>query len=92
MKGKVLPKEKGIIHELFNENPDEGEAEKEEEEPEEGAEVQAKEKDILVTAKYKYIKEVVREPKIEFWKVPRLGSFMAVPLIYKSCLFENASD
>ncbi len=39
LKGKVLEKEKGIIHELFNDNPEEGEAEKEEEEPEEGAEV-----------------------------------------------------
>lgn len=92
MKGKVLPKDKGIIHELFNDNPEEVEAEKEEEEPDESAEVQTKEKDILVTGKYKFVKEVVREPKIEFWKVPRLGSFMAVPLIYKSCLFENASD
>ena len=55
MKEKVLPKDKGIIHELFNENPDEAEAEKEDEEQEEGAEVKTKEKDILVTAKYKFV-------------------------------------
>jgi len=32
------------------------------------------------------VKEVVREPKMHFWKVPRLGAFMAIPLVYKSCL------
>jgi len=29
---------------------------------------------------------VVREDKMHFWNVPRLGSFMAVPLVYKSAL------
>jgi len=35
---------------------------------------------------------VVRESKIHFWQVPRLGSFMAVPMIYNSCLSEDAID
>jgi hypothetical protein len=38
------------------------------------------------------VKEVVREPRMHFYRVPRLGSFMAVPLIYNSCLFEDALD
>jgi hypothetical protein len=42
--------------------------------------------------KHIYSKEVVEDPKIHFWKVPRLGAFMAVPLIYKSCLSESALD
>lgn len=29
---------------------------------------------------------------MHFWKVPRLGSYMAIPLIYKSCLSEQALD
>ena len=48
--------------------------------------------DILKTSHHVYVKEVVREPKMHFYKVPRLGSFMAIPLIFKSCLFEEALD
>jgi len=38
------------------------------------------------------VPEVVREGPIHFWQVPRLGSFMAVPLVYNSCLSERALD
>jgi hypothetical protein len=38
------------------------------------------------------VKEVVREPKMHFFKVPRLGSYLAIRLEYKSCLFEDALD
>ena len=38
------------------------------------------------------IDEVVREPKIHYYQVPRLGSFMAIKLEYESCLFEEAFD
>jgi hypothetical protein len=38
------------------------------------------------------VKEVVREPKMHFQKVPRLGSYMAVPLIYHNCLSDQALD
>lgn len=33
------------------------------------------------------MKEVVREPRIHFFKVPRLGSYLAIRLEYNSCLF-----
>jgi len=39
-----------------------------------------------------YVKEVVREPRMRFQKVPRLGSYMAVPLVYQSCLSDEALD
>jgi len=42
--------------------------------------------------KHVYVPEVVREPRMVFYKVPRLGSYLAVPLVYNSCLFENALD
>lgn len=35
---------------------------------------------------------MVREPRIKFYRVPKLGSFMAIPLVYNSCLFEDALD
>lgn len=39
-----------------------------------------------------YVKEVVREPRMYFYKVPRLGSYLAIRLEYDSCLFEEALD
>ena len=39
-----------------------------------------------------FVKEVVREPRMHFFKVPRLGSYLAVRLEYKSCLFEESLD
>ena len=36
------------------------------------------------------VKEVVREPRIHFFKVPRLGSYMAIRLEYDSCLFTES--
>jgi hypothetical protein len=39
-----------------------------------------------------YVKEVVREDKMHYFKVPRLGCFMAVPLEYSSCMFEDALE
>jgi hypothetical protein len=38
------------------------------------------------------IPEVVAQNDIKFFKVPRLGSYLAVKLQYKSCLFEGALD
>ena len=37
-----------------------------------------------------FVPEVVREPRMHFFKVPRLGSYLAVKLEYESCLFEQA--
>lgn len=99
MVGKVLPPDLGISHELFGgEGDGEGEGEGDgdgeggdgEGEGESGDKVDKN--DILHTFKHKYVKDVVREKKIHFWLVPRLGSFMAVPLTYKSCLSEIAID
>lgn len=42
--------------------------------------------------KFLVVPEVVREPKVHFFKVPRLGSYMAIRLEYQTCLFEEAFD
>lgn len=39
-----------------------------------------------------YIPEVVRESRMWFKTVPRLGAFMAIPIIYNSCLSDEALD
>jgi hypothetical protein len=36
--------------------------------------------------KHKYVPEVVRNKDMYYWKVPRLGSYLAIPMVYKSCL------
>ena len=38
------------------------------------------------------MKEVVREPRMHYYKVPKLGSYLAIKLEYDSCLFEGALD
>jgi len=38
------------------------------------------------------IPEVVKESRMHFFRVPKLGSYMAIRLEYESCLFEEALD
>ena len=107
MKGKLLKSEQGIAHSVFKAGglgnaSGEGEtAQDEAGDPDaeggEGGEAkvvkaQGNPDDILSTFKHLYIKEVVREPRIHFYRVPRLGCFMAVPLEYESCLSAKALE
>eukprot|EP00829_Urostomides_striatus_P011848 TRINITY_DN2997_c0_g1_i1.p1 TRINITY_DN2997_c0_g1~~TRINITY_DN2997_c0_g1_i1.p1 ORF type:complete len:331 (-),score=136.51 TRINITY_DN2997_c0_g1_i1:11-1003(-) len=39
-----------------------------------------------------YRPQVTSEAKMKYFKVPRLGCYMAVPLIYSSCLFPESLD
>jgi hypothetical protein len=38
------------------------------------------------------VPEVVRESRMHFFRVPRLGSYLAIRLEFQSCLFEEAFD
>eukprot|EP00347_Sterkiella_histriomuscorum_P009020 403342835 len=91
MKGSILKSDQGITHDAFKEPELEEEAPVDEE-LEEGAETKPKDNDILTNFRHIYVPEVVREPRMHFYKVPRLGSYMAIPLIFQSCLFESALD
>jgi len=84
MIGKVLEETKGICHSLFKEDGDgEDEDAPAAEDKEEGMEDDAPlSKDILSTSRHVFVEEVVEDKKVHFWKVPRLGSFMAIPLVY----------
>lgn len=81
---RCLTPDQGVTHDVFKEQ--EEQAPPEEEEGEEGAPKSVKENDILNTFKHVYVPEVVRESRVFFHKVPKLGAYMAVPLVYKSCL------
>lgn len=100
MKGKLLKSGQGITHSVFKEGgvaeaaPEEG---GEEPAGEDGEAKQVKAivgnpEDILNTFKHVYVREVVREPKMHFYRVPRLGSFMVVPLEYESCISAVSLD
>lgn len=36
--------------------------------------------------------DVVKNEKINYFKLPKLGAYLAIPLIYKSYLFEKTFD
>ena len=91
MKGSILKSDQGISHDAFRETDVEEDAPADEE-LEEGTEPKPKDNDILTNFRHIYVPEVVREPRMHFYKVPRLGSYMAIPLIFQSCLFEKALD
>lgn len=42
------------------------------------------------TPKFVLVPNVLEDPRIKFFDVPKLGSYLAVPLTYKSCLFEKS--
>jgi|LauGreDrversion4_2_1035121.scaffolds.fasta_scaffold209536_3 hypothetical protein len=64
-----------------------------EEEVEEGAEAKPVQKSLYDNyPQHLIVPEVVREPRIHFFKVPRLGSYMAIRLEYQTCLYEEAFD
>lgn len=84
MLGKTLTPAKGpVTHAVFDIVPTPPENE-----PLEGDNIAAPKAntDILDTFKHVYVPEVIREPLMSYCKVPRLGSYMAVPLVYESCL------
>jgi hypothetical protein len=52
--------------------------------------VEKEKKEVL--PRHILISEIVREPKMHYYDVPKLGSYLAVKLEYESCLFEEAFD
>jgi hypothetical protein len=91
---KTLRADQGLTFEVFKNLEEVKEEEAPVEEVEEGSEekpkVQKEPEEILPRSIY--VKEVVREPKMHFFRVPRLGSYLAVRLEYQSCLSEEAFD
>lgn len=93
MKNSLTP-EQGLTHEVFKpDEPKEGEEDEEKaEEPKEGEGEEEPKEEQKKVPQYKFIKEVVRENKMHYFKVPRLGSYLAVELKYNSCLNQASFD
>lgn len=88
---RVLSAEDGPnTHSIFGDQQDDDAGE--EEQVDDDDQPKAKSTDILHTFKHVSIPEVVRDSKMWFKRVPRLGSYMAVPLIYQSCLSDEALE
>lgn len=82
-----------MTYDLFNDTPPEVVEDAQPEVDEDGNPIPVQQKPVEeVLPKYMIIPEVVREDKIHFFKVPKLGSYMAIRLEYETCLFEEAFD
>jgi hypothetical protein len=93
MTQKFLTPETGpITHGVFSEGQEEEPADDDAVSSPESDRAAPKITDILTTFKHVYVKQVVREPKMWFKRVPKLGSYMAVPLVYQSCLSDDALE
>lgn len=82
--GKVLRDEEGeVTYSVWKE--DEEIVDKQEDEEQDL-------KDHEKKPKFAYVPDVVNNPKIKFFDVPKLGAYFATPLIYNSCLSEFSFD
>jgi len=86
---RTLTEEQGVSHDVFKDQVD---AEDDNKSMKSGDDKEIQDDDILKSFSHVYIKEVVRENRMHFQRVPRLGSYMAVPLIYDACLSDVALD
>ena len=42
--------------------------------------------------KFVYVSDVIKNEKVHFFRIPKLGAYLAAPLIYKSYLSESIFD
>ena len=88
MEGAILPPNVGVTHDVFGHNY--ARLDKLSTTQLEDGTEETTERDIFERFKHFYVKEVVREPRMNYQRVPKLGSYMAVPLVYRSCLFDES--
>lgn len=84
---KTLSQDQGLSHDVFKApEPKEGEDEenKDSEENLDGNENAAPTEPPKKVPQHIFVPEVVREPRMHYFKVPRLGSYLAVELKYNS--------
>jgi len=75
---QILTNKQGVTFEVFKD--------KVVEEPVEDEEGKKVSFEIDLNPPHILIKEVVREPKMHYYRVPKLGSYLAIRLEYGSCL------
>lgn len=94
MINRTLTQEQGLTHDIFKPLPTKEEDADGENKADgaEGAEGEAKAEPepTKPVPRHLFIPEVVRENRMHYFKVPKLGSYIAVELKYNSCLTEEA--
>ena len=78
--GRELQPEKGVTYTVFQP--------KEEEQPP----VEGEEAPVNTQPNYLYIPDVTKDERIVYFRIPKLGAYLACPLSYKSVLSERAFD
>lgn len=81
LKGKYLPEGQGVTYQLFN--PGEDDAQEDQ-----GSNEDGDEKEEITN--YIFIPDVVTDGRIHFFEIPRLGSYLAVPIFVRGYLNEMA--
>ena len=81
LEGKILKQEEGVTYGLFKEDVNHG-----------SNPTVVDAEPATGFAKHIFVPEVVKEKRMHYYQVPRLGSYLAVKLEYQSCLFEEAYD
>lgn len=90
---KVLKQEQGITFDVFKEDEPVEEEREEEVLDEDGNPIIKPPKEIPEQfPKYLFVPEVVRDPRMHYFKVPKLGSYLAIRLEYDSCLMDTSLD
>ena len=91
MVDETMAQEEGLTFDVYKEEEAKPPGE-EQPPPAEGEQSDPKEEKEEALPKYVYVREVVREPRMHFYRVPQLGSYLAIKLEYNSCLYEEAVD
>ena len=91
---KTISKDQGLTFDVFKDIEEvKNEEPVDNEDDEEQAEKKVASSDAAeILPRHILVPEVVREPRMHFYRVPRLGSYLAIRLEYDSCLFEDAFD
>lgn len=96
MVNRTLTQEQGLTHDIYKPLPAKEEDADGENKPDaadgEGAQEAAKveSEPVKPVPRHLFVPEVVREGRMHYFKVPKLGSYIAVELKYNSCLTEEA--
>ena len=83
MRKLQLPQDSSITYQLF-ENLNE------EEEVNYDSEIEDEDGNKVENTNNLYVEDIIREEGIHFFRIPKLGSYIAIPLIYQNCLSEES--
>lgn len=94
---QTLKADETITFSIFQAVPEGGAApapggEEEEQNPAKKEEQPEAKKEDGIKYPHKFIPDVTKEPKLKFFRVPKLGCYLAVSLKYNSCLYESSLD